>query len=191
LIFDEVITGFGRLGASFAAELFGVVPDLMTFAKGVTNGAVPMGGVAARQGIYDAFMAGPPGSIELFHGYTYSGHPLATAAAIATLDIYEEERLFERAAGLASYWEDAAHSLKGAPHVIDIRNLGMVCGIELAPLPGKPTARAFDVFLKCYEAGLLVRVTGDIVALSPSLIVERAQIDQMFDILGKVLRQVD
>jgi beta-alanine--pyruvate transaminase len=191
LIFDEVITGFGRLGASFAAEYFGVVPDMITFAKGLTNGAVPMGGVAVRQPIYDAFMTGPPQAIELFHGYTYSGHPLAAAAALATLDIYRDERLFERAAEIAGYWEDAAHSLKGAPHVIDIRNLGLVCGIELEPIAGKPTARAFDLFLKCYEAGLLVRVTGDTVALSPSLIVEKAQIDQMFGILGEILRQVD
>jgi beta-alanine--pyruvate transaminase len=191
LIFDEVITGFGRLGASFAAEYFGVVPDMITFAKGLTNGAVPMGGVAVRQPIYEAFMTGPPQAIELFHGYTYSGHPLATAAALATLDIYRDERLFERAADLADYWEAAAHGLKGAPHVIDIRNLGLVCGIELEPIAGKPTARAFDLFLKCYEAGLLVRVTGDIVALSPSLIVEKSQIDQMFETVEQVLRQVD
>lgn len=191
LIFDEVITGFGRLGAGFAADYFGVVPDMITFAKGLTNGAVPMGGVAVQQSIYDAFMTGAPQAIELFHGYTYSGHPLAAAAALATLDIYQEEGLFQRAASLAGHWEAAAHSLKGMPHVIDIRNLGLVCGIELEPISGKPGARAFDVFLKCYEAGLLVRVTSDIVALSPALVVELAQIDRMFEILGQVLQNVD
>ena len=189
LIFDEVITGFGRLGAAFGAEKFGVTPDMITFAKGVTNGTVPMGGVAVRRGIHDTFMSGPPNAIELFHGYTYSGHPLAMAAALATLDIYREENLFLRAAELAPQWEQAAHALKGAPHVIDVRNLGLVCGIELEPIAGKPTARGFDVFLKCYEAGLLVRVTGDIVALSPSLIVEPAQIEQIFETIRRVLQQ--
>ncbi len=189
LIFDEVITGFGRLGASFAVERFGITPDIVTCAKGLTNGTVPMAGVVVRRGIYDAFMTGPENAVELPHGYTYSGHPLAAAAALAALDIYAREDLFARAAGLAGYWEDAVHSLKGLPHVIDLRNLGLVAGIELAPVPGKPTARAFDVFLKCYERGLLIRTTGDIIALSPPLIIEKKQIDEMFGTLGDVLKQ--
>ncbi len=188
LIFDEVITGFGRLGAGFGAELFGIVPDILCFAKGVTNGTVPMGGVAVRKPIYDAFMQGPENAIEFAHGYTYSGHPVAAAAALATLDIYAREALFDRAKSLAPYWEDAAHSLKGLPQVIDVRNLGLVAGIELAPLPGKPGARAFDAYLKCFARGLLVRQTGDILALSPPLIVEKAQIDEMFGLLGEVLK---
>jgi len=188
LIFDEVITGFGRLGASFGAELFGITPDLLCFAKGVTNGAVPMGGVAVRKHIHDAFMQGPENAIEFAHGYTYSGHPVAVAAALATLAIYAREDLFNRAKGLSAYWQDAAHSLKGAPHVIDIRNLGLVAGIELAPIAGKPGTRAFDAYVKCFERGLLIRQTGDILALSPPLIVEKAQIDEMFGILGEVLK---
>lgn len=188
LIFDEVITGFGRLGASFAAEYFGVVPDMITVAKGITNAAVPMGAVFVREGIYDAFMNAPDNAIELFHGYTYSGHPVACAAAMATLDIYEEEGLFQRANDLAGYWQEAVHSLKGLPHVIDIRNLGLVAGIELEPIAGKPTARAFDVFLKAYERGLLIRTTGDIIALSPPLIIEKHHIDQLIEILAGVLR---
>jgi len=189
LIFDEVITGFGRLGASFASEYFGVVPDLATMAKGVTNGTVPMGAVAARKGIYDAFMQGPEGAIELFHGYTYSGHPLAAAAALATFDIYARDGLFERAKALSAYWEDAVHSLKGLPHVIDLRNIGLVAGIELEPMAGKPAARAYEAFIKCYERGLLIRTTGDIIALSPPLIVEKSHIDEMFGTLGDVLKK--
>jgi beta-alanine--pyruvate transaminase len=188
LIFDEVITGFGRLGKSFATEYFGVIPDMITCAKGLTNGTVPMGGVIVRKGIYDAFMTGPENAIELFHGYTYSGHPLAAAAALATLDIYAREDLFGRAAGLAGYWEDAVHSLKGLPHVIDLRNIGLVAGIELAPMAGKPGARAYDAFVKCFEQGLLIRVTGDIIALSPPLIVEKPHIDEMFGRLGEVIK---
>src|SRR5258708_3294239 len=188
LIFDEVITGFGRLGAGFASEYFGVVPDLATLATGITNGAVPMGAVAASKGVYDAFMQGPEGAIELFHGYTYSGHPLAAAAALATFEIYARDRLFERARELSSYWEDAVHSLKGLPHVIDLRNIGLAAGIELEPIAGKPTARAFDAFLKCYERGLLIRTTGDIIALSPPLIVEKSHIDEIFGTLGDVLK---
>jgi len=188
LIFDEVITGFGRLGASFAAELFGIVPDMVCFAKGVTNGCVPMGGVAARKHIYDAFMQGPESAIEFAHGYTYSGHPLAAAAALATLDIYAKEDLFNRAKALAPYWEDAVHALKDLPNVIDLRNIGLVAGIELAPIPGKPGARAFDAYVKCFERGLLVRQTGDILALSPPLIVEKSQIDDMFGLLREVLK---
>jgi beta-alanine--pyruvate transaminase len=190
LIFDEVITGFGRLGTAFAADYFGVIPDLMTVAKGLTNGAVPMGAVLARQGIYDAMMQGPASTIDFFHGYTYSGHPLACAAAIATLDIYATEGLFERARSLSQYWEDAVHQLGDLPPVIDVRNLGLVAGIELAPLPGQPGKRAYDVFVACFEAGLLIRVTGDIIALSPPLIITKPQIDQLIDRLSQVLQQV-
>jgi beta-alanine--pyruvate transaminase len=191
LIFDEVITGFGRLGAAFATERFGVTPDLITVAKGITNAAVPMGAVFAKGFIYDAFMdAAPDGQIELFHGYTYSGHPLACAAALATLDVYAEEGLFQRAAELSPYWEEAVHSLRGLPNVIDLRNLGIIAGIELEPIPGKPTARAFSAFLKAYEKGLLIRTTGDIIALSPPLILEKAHIDRMFSILADVLREI-
>jgi len=191
LIFDEVITGFGRLGASFATEYFGVVPDLITTAKGITNGTIPMGAVFARKGIYDAFMNAPDNTIELFHGYTYSGHPMACAAGLATLDLYKEEGLFERAASLADYWEDGVHSLKGGRNVIDLRNLGLLSGIELAPRPGKPTARAFEAFLKCYDKNLLIRTTGDIIALSPPLIVEKKHIDEIFGTLAEVLKTVD
>jgi beta-alanine--pyruvate transaminase len=191
LIFDEVITGFGRLGASFATEYFGVVPDIITTAKGITNGTIPMGAVFVRKGIYDAFMNAPENTIELFHGYTYSGHPVACAAGLATLDVYKEEGLFERAAELSPYWEDAVHSLKGTKNVIDLRNLGIVAGIELESIPGKPTKRAFEAFLKCYEKGLLIRVTGDIIALSPPLIVEKSHIDEMFGTLSGVLRDLN
>ncbi|MEG4277543.1 aspartate aminotransferase family protein [Microcoleus sp. MON1_C1] len=191
LIFDEVITGFGRLGSSFATEYFGVVPDIVTAAKGITNGTVPMGAVFVKEGIYDAFMNAPENAIELFHGYTYSGHPLACAAALATLDIYEEERLFERADKMAGYWEDAVHSLKGVRHVIDVRNLGLVAGIELESLAGKPGKRAFDCFLQCYEKGLLIRTTGDIIALSPPLIIEKEHIDRIVEILTGVLQEME
>jgi beta-alanine--pyruvate transaminase len=189
LIFDEVITGYGRLGYAFAAERYGVTPDMITFAKGITSGSVPMGGVLVRKGIYDAFMKGPEHVIELFHGYTYSAHPLACAAGLAALQVYAEDKLFENAAGLASYWEDAVHSLKGLPHVIDLRNLGIIAGIELQPIAGQPTKRAFDAFLNAYEKGLLIRTTGDIIALSPPLILTRAHIDEMFGILADVLRE--
>jgi beta-alanine--pyruvate transaminase len=188
LIFDEVITGFGRLGAAFAVERFGVMPDMVTCAKGLTNGTVPMAGVIVRRGIYDTFMQGPELAVEFPHGYTYSGHPLATAAALAALDIYKNEDLFARAKSLETYWEDCVHGLKGLPHVIDLRNLGLVAGIELEPIAGKPAARAFDVFLKCYERGLLVRTTGDIVALSPPLVIERRHIDELFGILASALK---
>jgi beta-alanine--pyruvate transaminase len=189
LILDEVITGFGRLGAGFAADYFGVQPDLMTVAKGLSNATVPMGAVFVRKGIYDAFMNAPENTIELFHGYTYSAHPLACAAALATLDVYQEEGLFQRAAELAPYFEDALHSLKGTRNVIDLRNLGMVGAIELEPIPGKPTARAFDAFLKSYDRNLLIRTTGDIIALSPPLIAQKSHIDQIFDILSGVLKE--
>jgi beta-alanine--pyruvate transaminase len=191
LIFDEVITGFGRLGSSFATEYFGVVPDIVTAAKGITNGTVPMGAVFVKEGIYDAFMNAPENAIELFHGYTYSGHPVACAAALATLDIYEEERLFERADKLADYWENAVHSLKGVRHVIDVRNLGLVAGIELESIAGKPGKRAFDCFIQCYEKGLLIRTTGDIIALSPPLIIEKEHIDRIVEILTGVLQEME
>ena len=190
LIFDEVITGFGRLGISFAAERFGIVPDIITVAKGITSGTVPMGAVFVTKDIYDAFMDAPENAVELFHGYTYSGHPVACAAGLATLDVYAEEGLFQRADELSGYWEDAVHSLKGLPHIIDLRNLGLMAGIELEPRPDKPGARAFETFLKCYEDGVLIRTTADIIALSPPLIVEKAQIDQIFDTIGGALKQI-
>ncbi|MGO4664599.1 aspartate aminotransferase family protein [Bosea sp. 2RAB26] len=189
LIFDEVITGFGRLGTPFAAEYFGVVPDIMTTAKGLTNGAVPMGAVFASRKVHDALMTGPEAAIELFHGYTYSGHPIACAAGLATLDIYAEEGLLTRAAELAAKWQEAMHSLRGAPHVIDIRTIGLVVGIELESRAGAIGARAYDIFVDCFEKGLLIRVTGDIIALSPPLIVEPGQIDDMVSLLGEALKR--
>jgi beta-alanine--pyruvate transaminase len=191
LIFDEVITAFGRLGKASAAEYFEIEPDMITCAKGLTNGVVPMGAVLVRKPIYDAFMQGPDYAIELPHGYTYSGHPLACAAGLATLEVYREEDLFRRAAVLASYWESGVHSLKGLPHVIDLRNLGLLAGVELESRPGRPSERAFEGFLKCFEKGALVRVTGDIIALSPPLIIEQAQIDQLFSIMADVLKVLD
>jgi beta-alanine--pyruvate transaminase len=190
LIFDEVITGYGRLGTPFAAQYFDVVPDLMTTAKGLTNGSIPMGAVFARKHIYDAFMDGPEHMIELFHGYTYSGHPVAAAAGLATLDIYEQEGLFTRIADLAPYWEEALHGLKGLPHVIDIRNLGLVGGIELEPRPGAAGMRAMEAHIKCFERGALVRFTGDIIALSPPLIIETQQIDELVGIIADVLKEI-
>jgi beta-alanine--pyruvate transaminase len=190
LIFDEVITGFGRLGTAFGSDFFGVVPDMITCAKGLTNAAVPMGAVLVRQDIHDAFMdAAPENAIEFFHGYTYTGHPLAAAACVATIDVYKEEGLFDRAAAMAPYFEEAAHSLKGLPYVKDVRNLGLVCGIELESIPGKPTARAFDVFQKCFwDKGVLIRTTGDIIALSPPLIIDKQQVDQLFGAIADVLK---
>lgn len=190
LIFDEVITGFGRLGAPFAADRFGVTPDLVTTAKGLTNGTVPMGAVFAGRKIHDALMTGPEAAIELFHGYTYSGHPVACAAGLATLDIYEEEGLLTRAADLEARWRDAMHSLKGLPHVIDIRTIGLVAGIELAPRDGAPGARAYDAFVDCFHRGLLIRTTGDIIALSPPLIIEEGQIAEIASVLGDALERV-
>lgn len=190
LIFDEVITGFGRLGTPFAADYFGVLPDLMTVAKGLTNAAVPMGAVFVRHGIYDTVVNSAPAGIELFHGYTYSGHPLAAAAGLATLELYRTEGLFDRAASLAPYWEQALHSLRGLPQVIDIRNLGLVGGIELEPRAGAPGARAFDVFVECFNRGALIRVTGDIIALSPPLIIEKRQIDELVGTLASVIKAV-
>ena len=189
LIFDEVITGFGRIGSPFAAQQFEVTPDLMTTAKGLTNGAVPMGAVFAQRKIYDAFMHGPDNAIELFHGYTYSAHPIACAAGLATLDIYQREGLLRRAASLAPRLENAVHSLKGLPNVIDIRNYGLIGAVELEPRAGKPTTRAYDVFLKCFERGVLVRAAGDVIAVSPPLIVEEKQIDRIFEVLGQALRE--
>jgi len=189
LIFDEVITGFGRTGAAFAAQTFGVTPDLMTVAKGITNGCVPMGAVLATEKIHDAFMNGPEHLIEFFHGYTYSAHPLACAAALATLETYADDGLLTRAQQLQGYFADALHSLKGLPNVIDIRNIGLVGGIELAPLPGEPAKRAFNVFLDCWEQGVLVRTTGDTVALSPPLIIEKAQIDRLVDAVGGAIKR--
>ncbi|HUL18144.1 MAG TPA: aspartate aminotransferase family protein [Steroidobacteraceae bacterium] len=187
LIFDEVITGFGRTGAPFAAQEFDVMPDMITLAKGLTNGCVPMGAVLVSKAIYEAFMQGPDG-IELFHGYTYSAHPTACAAALATLEIYQREGLLTRAKTLARQWEDAAHALRGLPHVIDVRNYGLILGLELEPAAGKPGQRAFEVYTQCFERGLLIRQTADILALSPPLIVEPAQIEQMFGTLAEVLR---
>ena len=189
LIFDEVITGFGRVGAPFAATQFGVTPDLMTVAKGLTNGSVPMGAVVVKRQIHDAFMNGPEHLIEFFHGYTYSAHPLACAAGIATLQTYADEGLLTRAARMAPAFEEAVHSLRGVPNVIDVRNIGLVGGIELAPFAGDPGKRAFSVFLDCWEKGLLVRTTGDTVALSPPLILENTHIDQMVGTLADAIKR--
>lgn len=191
LIFDEVITAFGRLGTATAAERFKVTPDLITMAKAINNAAVPMGAVAVRREVHDTVIdAAAAGAIELPHGYTYSGHPLAAAAAIATLDLYRSEDLFGRAAKLAPLFEEAAHGVRGAPHVKDIRNLGLVAGIELEPRPGQPGARGYEVFLKCLERGVLVRYTGDILAFSPPLIITEAQIAELFDTVRQVLNDV-
>ncbi len=189
LIFDEVISGFGRLGAPFAFDRFGVTPDLVVVAKGLTNGTVPMGAVFASDKVHDAFMTGPEGAIELFHGYTYSGHPVAAAAGIATLEVYREERLFERANEMATDWEETMHSLRGAPNVIDVRNLGLVAGIELSSIPGKVGARAYEVFVRAFKKGLLIRTTGDIIALSPPLIIEKAHIAEIANKLSEAIRE--
>jgi beta-alanine--pyruvate transaminase len=191
LIFDEVITGFGRIGKPFASLAFDVTPDLMTTAKGLTNGAVPMGAVFAHRKVYDAFMQGPENAIELFHGYTYSAHPVACAAALATLDIYTKEGLLTRAASLASEWEDAMHTLRGLPHVIDVRNYGLIGAVELESRPGKPGARAFEVFLECFERGVMVRQTGDTIAMSPPLIIDSKQIAHIVETLGAVIRKTE
>ncbi|HCL61532.1 MAG TPA: aspartate aminotransferase family protein [Rhizobiales bacterium] len=188
LIFDEVITAFGRLGAPFGVDYFGVSPDIITTAKGITNGTIPMGAVFVKTRIHDAFMNGPEEVIDLFHGYTYSGHPVACAAAIATLETYKEEGLLTRASELAPYWEDAVHSLKGLPHIIDIRNIGLIGAIEFDPIPGEPSKRAHMHFVEAFKRGLLVRATSDIIALSPPLIIEKKEIDQLFDILSSVLK---
>ena len=189
LILDEAQTGVGRTGMMFACERDGVTPDILTMAKGLTNGAVPMGAVAASRDVHDTIIDKSPAGIEFLHGYTYSGHPLAAAAAIATLKLYEDEGTFAHAASLAKAWEEAAHGLRDIPTVIDIRNLGLVAGIELAPREGAPGARAMEAFHRAFDAGLLIRVTGDIIALSPPLIVSEAQIHEIFDKLATVLRQ--
>jgi beta-alanine--pyruvate transaminase len=187
LIFDEVITGFGRLGEPFAAQALGVIPDIMTTAKGITNGALPMGAVFAHRKVHDAIVQGPPAAIEFFHGYTYSGHPVACAAALASLEIYRRDGLFTRVKSLAGLWEDSLHALRGKPNVIDIRNIGLMGAIELSPRPDAPGARGYEVLVKALKAGLLVRATGDIIALSPPLIISEDEIGKLFEILGGVL----
>ncbi len=191
LIFDEVISGFGRLGTAFAAERYGVVPDMITFAKGVNSGTVPMGGVIVRKGIHDTFMKGPDNMIELFHGYTYSGHPLACAAALATQDIYRDEKLFARAKALEPVWADAIHALKDLPNVLDIRTVGLVGAIDLASRPDAVGARAFEAMDRGFhDHGVMMRITGDTIALSPPLIVSEDQIGEIADKVGKVIRAV-
>ncbi|WP_233355723.1 aspartate aminotransferase family protein [Henriciella litoralis] len=190
LIFDEVITAFGRLGAPTGSDYFGVTPDILTMAKGLTNGAVPMGAVAASRDVYETVVENSPAGIEFFHGYTYSGHPLACAAGLATLEVYREEGLFENARNLSGVWEEAAHQLADCPNVIDIRNLGLIVGIELAPREGRVGERGMEAFHKAFDEGLLIRVTGDIIALSPPLMISAEQIESMFSQLGRVLRQL-
>jgi len=191
LIFDEVITGFGRVGTPFAADYFGVTPDMIVTAKGLTNGTIPMGAVLVTSEIHDAFMQGPEHMIEFMHGYTYSGNPVASAAGLATLETYKDEGLLTRGAELASYWEDALHSLKGLPHVIDIRNLGLIGAVELEPIAGQPTKRAFSAFVKAFETGILIRTTGDIIAMSPPLMITKAQIDELIGTLGSILKTLE
>ena len=190
LIFDEVITGFGRMATPFACDYFSVYPDLMTTAKGLTNGVVPMGAVFSKQMIYDALLENPAG-IEFFHGYTYSGHPLACAAGLAALQVFKEEKVLEHAQSMTAYWEDALHSLKGLPHVIDLRNVGLIGAIELASRPGQVGARAMAVYKQAFAEGVLIRTTGDIIALSPPLILEKHHIDLLFGKLTEILKQID
>jgi len=190
LIFDEVITGFGRLGAPFASQYFGVIPDLMTTAKGVTNGAFPMGAVFASRAIHDAMMQGPGAAMELFHGYTYSGHPAACAAGFATLEIYRREGLLTRAVELSPLWEEAVHGLRDCPHVIDIRNIGLMAAVELAPRPDAPGARGYEALVKTLKAGALIRTTGDTIAMSPPLIVSAEEIERLVAILRSVLETI-
>lgn len=190
LIFDEVITGFGRLAEPFAFDYFDVQPDMVTVAKGLTNGVVPMGAVFVKSDIHDAFMHGPDG-IELFHGYTYSGHPLACAAGLASLEVFKEQKVVEHAQTMVDYWQDAVHSLKGLPNVIDLRSIGLIAGIELASIPGKPGARAYSAFKKAFAEGILIRTTGDIIALSPPLVLEKQHIDHLFGKLTDVLKNLE
>lgn len=190
LILDEVITAFGRLGTPFAADYFGISADIITTAKGLTNGAVPMGAVLVKDNVHDAFMTGPEAAIELAHGYTYSGHPLASAAAIATIDLLQREGLLTRAAELAPYWQEAVHSLEGLPHVIDVRNIGLIGAIEFAPLPDAAGRRAHARFLEAFKRGILVRATGDVIALAPPLIIQKNEIDELIGTLAGVLRDV-
>jgi beta-alanine--pyruvate transaminase len=190
LIFDEVITGFGRLGTPFAADFFGVTPDMMATAKGITNGAVPCGAVFASRKVHDGLMTGPQSQIELFHGYTYSAHPVACAAGLATLDIYKDEGLLTRAAKFTEYWRDALHALKGLPNVIDIRNVGLMGAVELAPRKDAVGARGYEVMVDCFNRGLYFRTSGDTIAMSPPLIVERSHIDEMMSILSDSIKRV-
>jgi beta-alanine--pyruvate transaminase len=186
-----VITGFGRLGAAFGADYFGVIPDIMTTAKGLTNGVVPMGAVFVKKSIYEAFMNGPEHLIEFFHGYTYSGNPASSAASLATLEIYQREGLLTRASEMAKHWEDALFSLKGLPHVIDIRAIGHVGAVELEPIAGEPAKRAFSAFLQSYEQGIMIRTTGDTIAMSPPLIISKSEIDELVGKLGSVLKTLN
>ncbi|HMS21833.1 aminotransferase class III-fold pyridoxal phosphate-dependent enzyme, partial [uncultured Sphingorhabdus sp.] len=191
LIFDEVITAYGRVGGATASGTWGVTPDIITMAKGLTNAAVPMGAVAVSRSIHDDVVNNAADGIELFHGYTYSGHPVACAAGLATLDLYAQEGLFNKGDELGTYWANAAHSLRGKPHIIDIRTIGLVAGIELEPRPGAPTKRATELFHACFDNGLLVRATGDIIALSPPLILDKSHIDEMFGKIGELLAGID
>jgi len=188
LIFDEVINAWGRLGRPFASEYFGVTPDLITTAKGITNGTVPMGAVFMKEDLYQAFMTGPENAIEMPHGYTYSAHPVACAAGLGTMDVYEEEGLLTRVGEIAQYWEDAAHALRDCPHVVDIRNIGLIAAVELAPRPGAPGARGFEAHLKAFEKGAYIRVSGDILAFAPPLIIQKSEIDQLFGTAREVLQ---
>jgi len=190
LIFDEVITGFGRLGTPFAVDYFGVVPDMVTTAKGLTNGVVPMGAVFVQSAIYQGLMEGPQAQIELFHGYTYSGHPIACAAGLAVADIYVRENLLSRQGEITDYWQEALFSLKGLPNIIDIRVLGLMAGVELAPRTDAPAARGYEVFVDCFKKGALVRQTGDVIAMSPPLIVEKSHIDELISILADAIKRV-
>jgi len=190
LIFDEVITGFGRLGSPFAATYFDLNPDILTMAKGLTNGVVPMGAVAVSQEIFDMFMKGPDGGIEFTHGYTYSGHPLACAAARATLTLYQRDGLLTRASELNNHWENAVHNLSDLPNVIDIRNIGLTAAIELSPVLGKPAVRGMAVLHRLFQKGAFVRVTGDTIALAPPLIITRDQIDELFALIAETIREV-
>ncbi len=191
MILDEVITCFGRIGKPNASEFYGIVPDIVCTAKALANGIIPMGATLVRSHVYDAFMHGPDYMVELFHGYTFSGNPMACAAAHAALDIYEEDGLYYKGTTLGPYWEDAVHSLKGLPHVRDLRNLGLIAGIELEPIPGAPGKRAFDLWWKAFQRGLLIRTTGDTIALSPPLIIEKEHIDFAFGLLAELLAEQD
>ena len=190
LIFDEVITGFGRIGELFSPDRFGVMPDLITFAKGITSGMVPLGGVLATAEIYDAYMQGPEHMIEFFHGYTYSGHPLGAAAGLAAIDVYYEEGLFERARALEPVLENAIHDLRDEPHVIDIRNFGLAAAVELEPRDGAPSARAMDVYHHCYDNGVLLRYGGDVIALGPPTTITEAHVETIVETLRAALRAV-
>jgi beta-alanine--pyruvate transaminase len=190
LIFDEVITGFGRLGELFSADRFGVVPDIIAFAKGITSGVVPLGGALVQKKIYDAFMTGPEHLVEFFHGYTYSGHPLACAAGLAALEVYRAEDLFARARALEPILEDAIHSLRGEPHVIDVRNLGMAAAVEVEPRAGAISQRAMEIFHHCFDHAAMVRYTSDIIAIGPALICTENQIAQLVDTIRTAIRAV-